>query len=75
MLQVKEEIIMKNEYQIETLKSWFKSINLANSTLADIEDRYRGGISYEDADGEYEFTRSDMDNLFNLLCKLQEALE
>lgn len=66
---------MKNEYQIETLKRWLKSINLANITLADIEDRYRGDISYEDEDGEHEFTRSDMDNLFNLLCKLQEALE
>ena len=65
---------MKNEYEIKKLKSWLENINLANNTLADIEDKYCGGIDYEDEDGEYEFTRSDMDDLFNLLCKLEEAL-
>lgn len=65
---------MKNEYEIKKLKSWLENINLANSTLADIEDEYCGGIDYEDEDGEYEFTRSDMDDLFNLLYKLEEAL-
>ena len=67
---------MKNEYEIKKLKSWIENINLANNTLADIEDKYCGGIDYEYEyeDGEYEFTRSDMDDLFNLLCKLEEAL-
>ena len=65
---------MKNEYEINKLKNWLESINLANNTLADIEDKYCSGIDYEDEDGEYEFTRSDMDDLFRLLFKLEEAL-
>lgn len=65
---------MKNEYEIKKLKSWLESINLANSTLADVEDKYCSGIDYEDEGGEHEFTRSDMDDLFHLLCKLEEAL-
>ena len=39
---------MKNEYEINKLKIWLENINLANSTLADIEDKYCGGIDYED---------------------------
>ena len=66
---------MKNEYEIKKLKSWLENINLANNTLADIEDKYCGGIDYEDEDGEYDFTRSDMDDLFHLLCKLEGALK
>ena len=64
---------MKNEYEIKKLKSWLENINLANNTLADIENEYCGGIDYED--DEHEFTKSDMDDLFHLLCKLKEALE
>ena len=64
---------MKNEYEIKKLKSWLENINLANNTLADIEDEYCGGIDYED--GEHEFTRSDMDDLFRLLSNLEEALK
>ena len=75
LIKIKGEIIMKNEYEIKKLKSWLENINLANNTLADIEDEYCGGIDYEDEDGEHEFTRSDMDDLFHLLCKLKEALE
>ena len=37
---------MKNEYEIKELKSWLENINLANSTLAYIEDEYCGGIDY-----------------------------
>lgn len=66
---------MKNEYEINKLKNWLESINIANNTLADIEDKYCGGIDYEDDDGEYEFTKSDMDDLFHLLCKLEGALK
>ena len=66
---------MKNEYEINKLKNWLESINIANNTLSDIEDKYCGGIDYEDEDGENEFTRSDMDDLFHLLCKLEEALQ
>ena len=66
---------MKNEYEIKKLKSWLEGINLANSTLADIEGKYCSGIDYEDEDGEQEFTRSDMDDLFYLLCKLEKALK
>ena len=66
---------MKNEYEIKELKCWLENIELANSTLAYIGDEYCGGIDYEDEDREYEFTRSDMDDLFHLLCKLEEALE
>lgn len=65
---------MKNEYEIKKLKSWLESINLANSTLADIENKYCSGIDYEDENGEHEFTRSDMNDLFHLLCKLEGAL-
>ena len=65
---------MKNEYEIKKLKNWFEIIDRANNTLADIENEYCGGIDYEDEDGEHEFTRSDMDDLFHLLCKLEEAL-
>ena len=39
---------MKNEYEINKLKNWLESINIANNTLADIEDKYCGGIDYED---------------------------
>ena len=65
---------MKNEYEIKKLKSWLEGIDLANSTLADIEDKYYSGIDYEDENGEHEFTRSDMNDLFHLLCKLEGAL-
>ena len=65
---------MKNEYEIKKLKSWLEGIILANSTLADIENKYCSGIDYEDENGEHEFTRSDMNDLFHLLCKLEEAL-
>ena len=71
LIKIKGEIIMKNEYEIKKLKSWLENINLANNTLADIEDEYCGGIDYEDG----EFTRSDMDDLFRLLSNLEEALE
>lgn len=66
---------MKNEYEIKKLKSWLESINGANNALVDIENEYCGGIDYEDEDGEHEFTRSDMGDLFHLLCKLEEALQ
>ena len=64
---------MKNEYEINKLKSWLENVNTANSALADIEGGYCCGIDYED--GEHEFTKSDMDDLFHLLCKLEEALK
>ena len=66
---------MKNEYEIKKLKSWLESINGANNALVDIENEYCGGIDYEDEDGEHEFTTSDMDDLFHLLCKLEGALK
>ena len=66
---------MKNEHEIEKLKSWLENIKGANNTLLYVEDEYSGGIDYEDEDGEHEFTRSDMDDLFHLLCKLKEALQ
>ena len=66
---------MKNEYEIKKLKSWLENINLANTTLTYIEEEYGCGIDYEDEDGEHEFTKSDMDDLFHLLCKLEEALK
>lgn len=66
---------MKNEYEINKLKILLENINLANITLADIEYSYCSGIDYEDEDGEHEFTKSDMDDLFHLLCKLEEALK
>ena len=75
LIKIKGEIIMKNEYEIKKLKSWLENINFANNTLADIEDEYCGGIDYEDEDGEHEFTRSDMDDLFRLLSNLEEALK
>lgn len=62
-------------YQIRKLKSWLESINGANNALADIGNEYSGSIDYEDEAGETEFTSSDMDNLFHLLCKLEDALE
>ena len=66
---------MKNEYEIKKLKSWLEIVNRANNALSNIEDKYCGGIDYEDEDGEHEFTKSDMDDLFYLLCKLEEALK
>ena len=36
---------------------------------------FYGHNMHEDENGEHEFTRSDMDDLFHLLCKLEEALE
>ena len=66
---------MVNEYEIKKLNGWLENINGANNTLADIQDQYSSGIDYEDEDGEQEFTRSDMDDLFYLLCKLEKALK
>ena len=63
------------KYEIEKLKDWLEDIEEANDTLSDIENEYVGGIDYEDEDGELEFSRSDMDDLFHLLCKLEEALK
>ena len=65
---------MRNEYEIKKLKDWLENIYIADGTLSNIENEYSGGIDYEDEDGEQEFTRSDMDDLFHLLCKLEEAL-
>ena len=66
---------MKNEYDTPPPNTPPPPTKTANSTLADIEDKYCGGIDYEDEDGEHEFTKSDMDDLFHLLCKLEEALK
>lgn len=66
---------MVNEYEIKKINGWLENINGANNTLADIQDQYSSGIDYEDEDGEQEFTRSDMDDLFYLLCKLEKALK
>ena len=66
---------MKNEHEIEKLKSWLENIKGANTTLTYIEEEYGCGIDYEDDAGETEFTRSNMDDLFHLLCKLEDALQ
>ena len=66
---------MANEYKIKELERWRDSISKANTTLSYIEEEYGSGIDYEDEDGEHEFTKSDMDDLFHLLCKLEEALK
>lgn len=63
------------EHEIDKLKGWLECINGANNTLAGIENEYVGGIDYKDEDGELEFTKSDMDDLFQLLSKLEEALK
>lgn len=63
------------KHEIEKLNDWLDDIEEANNTLADIENEYIRGIDYEDEDGELEFSRSDMNNLFHLLCKLEEALK
>ena len=66
---------MANEYKIKELESWLDNISKANTTLSYIEEEYGSGIDYEDEDGELEFTKSDMDDLFHILCRLEAALK
>ena len=66
---------MENKFEITKLNLWLDNIIKANNTVADLEDQYTSGIDYEDEDGEHEFTRNDMDDLFHLLCRLEEALK
>ena len=56
---------MANEYKIKELESWLDNISKANTTLSYIEEEY----------GELEFTKSDMDDLFHMLCRLEAALK
>ena len=49
-------------------------LGLGGGLLASSEKFKQAIFGDEDEDGEQEFTRSDMDDLFHLLCKLEEAL-